>query len=104
MTCLYIAVDHETYKGAEQQMRAFAETTHKTEPGFYHKSIRIKCGDDFVFEIHGPLVKAGEEGGEAAVMPDKLSLNELNKRRMELIQQTNDVSHEIHKRYALAAS
>ena len=100
MTCLYISVDHETYAGAEKQMRAFAETTHKTEPGFYHKSIRISVGEDFVFEIHGPLVKAGEEGeprGSQQLV--KMSHDELKKLRMELYQQINAASSEIDKRY-----
>lgn len=87
MTCLYIAVDHETYKGAEEQMRAFAETTHKTEPGFYHKSIRIKCGADFVFEIHGPLVKAGEEGDREILEIDEVSSDELRGMALDIAEE-----------------
>jgi hypothetical protein len=56
MSVLYLHVDYEAWKSVETQMRAFAETTHKTEGGFYHKSIRLRVGDDLVLEIHGPLV------------------------------------------------
>ena len=56
MSVLYLHLDYEGYKAIEDQMRAFNETTHKSTGGFYHKSIRLKCGDDLVLEIHGPLV------------------------------------------------
>ena len=52
----YIHLDHEAYKAMEAQMKKFAETTHKTEGGFYHKSIRLKIGGDLIMEFHGPLV------------------------------------------------
>ena len=56
MAVIYAHVAYEDYKLVEAQMKAFAETTHKTEGGFYHKSIRLRLSDDLVFEIHGPLV------------------------------------------------
>jgi hypothetical protein len=56
---IYTHLDYENYKTLEQQMKAFKETTHKTEGGFYHKSIRLRL-DDFILEFHGPLV--GGEG------------------------------------------
>jgi hypothetical protein len=37
-------------------MRAFVETTHTSEGGFYHKSIRLNIDDDTIIEFHGPLV------------------------------------------------
>jgi hypothetical protein len=37
-------------------MREFAETSHKTTGGFYHKSIRVKVDDNLIMEFHGPLV------------------------------------------------
>ena len=55
MTVQYMHLDYEAYKSLEGQMRAFEETTHKTEGGFYHKSIRFKIGD-LIVEYHGPLV------------------------------------------------
>lgn len=56
MTVQYIHLDYEAYKALETQMKAFAETSHKTEGGFYHKSIRLKIDDDLIMEFHGPLV------------------------------------------------
>lgn len=55
MSVLYLHVDYEAYTAAEEQMRAYRETTHKSTGGFYHKSIRLKLGD-LMLEIHGPLV------------------------------------------------
>lgn len=52
----YMHLDYESYKDLETQMRSFAETTHKTESGFYHKSIRLRINDALVIEFHGPLV------------------------------------------------
>ena len=46
----------EDYKRLEDQMKAFKETTHKTTPGFYHKSIRLVVNDELIIEFHGPLV------------------------------------------------
>ena len=60
MNVIYIHLPYETYKGLEAQMRAFAETTHRSTGGFYHKAIRLKVGDGLVIEFHGPLV--GGEG------------------------------------------
>ena len=60
MTVQYIHLTYEDYKGLEMQMKKFAETSHTTEPGFYHKAIRLVITPDLVFEFHGPLVKAGE--------------------------------------------
>lgn len=56
MSVLYLHVDYETYRAAEDQMRAFKETTHKSTGGFYHKSIRLILGPDLILEVHGPLV------------------------------------------------
>ena len=60
MTVMYLQLDYESYKQLEEDMRAFRETSHKTEPGFYHKSIRLRVGNDLILEFHGPLVKAAE--------------------------------------------
>ncbi len=59
-TSIYLSLSHEDYKGVELQMTEFKETTHTTETGFYHKSIRIKLNDETVMEFHGPIVKAAE--------------------------------------------
>ena len=59
-TAMYVSLSYEDYKNIEKQMRDFAETSHSTEPGFYHKSIRLKITDGLVLEFHGPLVKAAE--------------------------------------------
>ncbi len=56
MAVQYIHLDHEAYKSMEAQMKAFAETTHKTEGGFYHKSIRLRIDRGLIMEFHGPLV------------------------------------------------
>jgi hypothetical protein len=56
MSVMYLHLDYEAYKGLEQQMRAFDETTHKSTGGFYHKSIRLRIAPDLVLEFHGPLV------------------------------------------------
>lgn len=56
MSVIYTHLNYEDYKALEEQMRKFAETAHKTEGGFYHKSIRLKIGNDLVMEFHGPLV------------------------------------------------
>ena len=56
MTVQYIHLEYEAYKSLEEQMRAFAETTHKSEGGFYHKAIRLKISNDLTMEFHGPLV------------------------------------------------
>ncbi len=58
MTVAYFHLDYEAYKGLEEQMRAFKETTHTATPGpFYHKSIRLKVGPDLIVEFHGPNVR-----------------------------------------------
>lgn len=56
MTVMYVHLDYENYKELEQQMRKFAETTHTSTGGYYHKSIRLRIDADTVFEFHGPLV------------------------------------------------
>lgn len=56
MTPIYLHLSYEEYKALEKQMRAFAETSHKTEGGFYHKSIRLKVSESVIMEFHGPLV------------------------------------------------
>ena len=60
MTTQYIQVSWEDYKSIEAQMKAFNETTHKSEAGFYHKAIRLKITSDLTMEFHGPLVLAGQ--------------------------------------------
>lgn len=52
----YIHLDYEAYKALEEQMRTFKETSHKSEGGFYHKSIRLRISPDLIMEFHGPLV------------------------------------------------
>ena len=56
MTVQYIHLDYEAYKGLEKQMKTFEETSHRTETGFYHKSIRLKIDGNLIIEFHGPLV------------------------------------------------
>ena len=56
MTVQYIHMTYEEYKQLEAQMKEFKETSHKSEGGFYHKSIRLRIGQDLVMEFHGPLV------------------------------------------------
>jgi len=56
MSVMYLHLDYEAYKALEAQMRAFAETTHKSTGGFYHKSIRLRINPDLIMEFHGPLV------------------------------------------------
>lgn len=66
MSVMYLHLQYEDYKALEEQMRAFKETSHKTERGFYHKSIRLKIGSDLIMEFHGPLVGGyghEQEGG-----------------------------------------
>lgn len=65
MTPWYVHISYEDYKLLEQQMREFKETTHKTEGGFYHKSIRLQISTDCIVEFHGPLV-----GGYGHLEPD----------------------------------
>ncbi len=62
MTVLYCQIPkYEDYKHLEQQMREFKETSHKSEEGFYHKSIRLRVDRDLIVEFHGPLVLAGTQ-------------------------------------------
>jgi hypothetical protein len=49
-------LSHEDYKELERQMRGFNETVHRSEGGFYHKSIRLRIPSGLVIEFHGPLV------------------------------------------------
>jgi len=60
MAVMYVHLTYEDYKELEQQMRKFAETTHKSTGGFYHKAIRLRVSQDMIMEFHGPLV--GGEG------------------------------------------
>jgi len=65
MAIQYMHLTYEEFKNVEQQMKAFKETSHKTEGGFYHKSIRLEIADGFIMEFHGPLVGGyghGEQG------------------------------------------
>ena len=63
MTVQYIHLAYEDYKNLEEQMKKFAETTHKTdlEPSFYHKAIRLQITPTLTMEFHGPMVRGGEE-------------------------------------------
>ena len=61
MTVQYIHLAYEDYKNLEEQMKKFNETSHTTEPGFYHKAIRLQITPDLTMEFHGPLVRGGEE-------------------------------------------
>ena len=56
MSVIYTHLTYEQFKGLEKQMTEFRETSHKTEGGFYHKSIRLKITEDLVMEFHGPMV------------------------------------------------
>ncbi len=60
MVVQYIHLIYEDYKNLEEQMKKFAETSHTTEPGFYHKAIRLQVTPDLTMEFHGPLVRGGE--------------------------------------------
>jgi hypothetical protein len=59
MSVIYMHLDYEAYKGLEEQMRAFKETTHRSTSGFYHKSIRLRIDPTTIVEFHGPLVRGG---------------------------------------------
>ena len=54
-------LDYESYKGLEDQMKEFLETTHKSTDGFYHRAIRLYITPGLTLEFHGPLVKAAEK-------------------------------------------
>lgn len=71
MSVLYLHLTYEHYKAFQQQCLAFAETTHKTEGGFYHKSLRMIVDDTLIIEFHGPLVGGEEHLRErTAIVPD----------------------------------
>ena len=55
-TVQYIHLDYENYKSLEEQMREFKETSHESQGGFYHKSIRLRISPELIMEFHGPLV------------------------------------------------
>lgn len=61
MASLYLQLTYEEYKELEEQLRELKETSHKSEGGFYHKSIRLKITENTTLEFHGPLVKATTE-------------------------------------------
>ena len=56
----YTSLSYEEYKNIEAQMRAFKETSHRSERGYYHKSIRLKITPALTLEFHGPLVQAAQ--------------------------------------------
>ena len=65
MAVIYTHLTYEEYKKLEAQMKSFGETSHRTEGGFYHKSIRLTVNDDLIMEFHGPLVGGyGHNPGE----------------------------------------
>jgi hypothetical protein len=69
-TVLYTHLPYEDYKNLETQMRKFAETTHTSTGGFYHKSIRLVINRDTIMEFHGPLVGGyGHGESEPAKQP-----------------------------------
>lgn len=51
----YMHLTYEEWKSFEAQCKAFTETTHKTEGGFYHKSLRLKF-NGLIVEYHAPMV------------------------------------------------
>lgn len=61
MASLYLQLTYEEYKELEEQLRELKETSHVSEGGFYHKSIRLRITENMVLEFHGPLVKVAEE-------------------------------------------
>ena len=56
MSILYLHLAYEDFKELETQMKSFEEKTHRTEGGFYHKSIRLRIDETLIMEFHGPLV------------------------------------------------
>ncbi len=56
MSILYLHLTYEDFKNLEEQMKSFKETTHRSEGGFYHKSLRLKIDSSLIMEFHGPLV------------------------------------------------
>ena len=59
MNDLYMRLNHEQYKGLEDQLRRFdeIETTHRTVEGGYHKAFRLQVTESLIIEFMGPLVK-----------------------------------------------
>lgn len=64
MAVVYTHLSYEQYKKLEHQMKAFAETSHESTQGFYHKSIRLEVAPDLVWEFHGPLVGGYGHNGD----------------------------------------
>ncbi len=60
MADIYIHLTFDEYKALEEQMKSFAETNHGDGTDWYHKSIRLKIGEELTMEFHGPNVKARE--------------------------------------------
>jgi len=75
----YMSLTHESYKKLEQQCKKFAETTHTTVTGFYHKSIRLRISEGLIVEYHGPIVMAAEPGevGWTASGPGEIDLDKM---------------------------
>ena len=57
----YGQLTYEEYKGLESQMKAFKETSHRSETGYYHQSIRLRISVDMTIDFHGPIVMAAEQ-------------------------------------------
>ena len=59
MTQVDVTLTYEEYKEFEEQCKEFAETTHTDglERQFYHRSIRLKCGD-IMLEVKGPMIRS----------------------------------------------
>lgn len=75
MSVIYTHLTYENYKNLEKQMKEFGETAHRTEGGFYHKSIRLKINDELIMEFHGPMVGGYghlEEESDQKVLPFQL--------------------------------
>lgn len=70
MSVIYTHLTYEEFKELERQMKAFKETSHRTEGGFYHKSIRLNVNSGLIMEFHGPLVGGyGHNEEKSTVQP-----------------------------------
>lgn len=67
---MYTHLTYEDYKDLEKQMRAFKETSHTTQTGFYHKAIRITLSS-IILEFHGPLVGGYGHHPEGGIVDGK---------------------------------
>jgi hypothetical protein len=56
---MYFKLSYDEWKGLEEAMKAFNETSHGEGTEWYHKAVRIPVGE-LTIEFHGPGVKARE--------------------------------------------